>query len=87
MSSTTPIRVNLIFGNVTKEAYGKASKSERDAILLVTDDTRYVLRRKSGPVFGDNELEKLVGHKVECDGFIVGGTFLADRIEIVKSKD
>ena len=46
---------------------------------------RYVLRRKTGPVFGDTELTRYVGHEVECDGFMVGTTLLAERIEVVAS--
>ena len=41
------------------------------------------LRRKRGPAFGDSGLTQYVGHEVECDGFLVGKTFLAERIEIV----
>jgi len=42
-----------------------------------------VLRRKDGPSFGDRSLEKYVGKRVKCDGFIVGYTLLAERIEIL----
>jgi hypothetical protein len=70
-------------GRVTQGEYGKGSKSEREAIFLETAETRYVLRRKSGPVFGDPDLTKYVGQVVECDGFVVGTTLLAERIEAV----
>ena len=85
MGSTPPIRVTALHGRVTKGTYGTSSKSEREAVFIETSDTRYVLRRKTGPVFGDTELTRLVGHEVECDGFVVGTTLLAERIEIVES--
>ncbi|MEQ1844076.1 MAG: hypothetical protein ABL983_00695 [Nitrospira sp.] len=84
MSSTQPIRVTALHGRVTRGAYGKGSKSEREAVFIETPDARYVLRRKTGPVFGDTELMRYVGHEVECDGFMVGTTLLAERIEVVE---
>jgi len=83
MSATTPQRFNALQGRVALGAYGKGSKSEREAVFLETSAERYILRRKTGPVFGDTELEQYVGHQVECDGFVVGTTFLAERIQIV----
>lgn len=83
MSSQNPLRVTALRGRVTQGEYGKGSKSEREAVFLDTPETRYILRRKSGPVFGDTELTRYVGHQVECDGFVVGTTLLAERIEVV----
>jgi hypothetical protein len=84
MSYTNPIRINALRGRVTQGEYGKGSKSERDAVFIETPDARYILRRKTGPVFGDTALTQYVGHDVECDGFIVATTLLAERIEFVK---
>lgn len=84
MSSTNPVRVVALRGRVTQGEYGKGSKSEREAVFIETTSGRYILRRKTGPVFGDAELTRYVGHEVECDGFVVGTTLLAERIEIVK---
>jgi hypothetical protein len=53
-------------------------------VFLETAEARYILRRKTGPVFGDTELTRYVGHEVECDGFVVGTTLLAERIGVVK---
>jgi hypothetical protein len=84
MNSTTPVRVDAMRGRVTRGEYGKGSKSEREAVFIEASGTRYILRRKTGPVFGDTELMRFVGHEVECDGFIVGTTLLAERIETVE---
>jgi len=50
---------------------------------LETPDERLVLRRKGGPAFDERALEQFVGKHVSCDGYIVGYTLLAERIEIV----
>lgn len=84
MGSLPPRRVTALHGRVTLATYGKGSKSEREAVFIETPDARYVLRRKTGPVFGDTELARYVGHEIECDGFVVGTALLAERIEVVE---
>lgn len=79
-----PVAVKKLRGQVSQGEYGSGSKSERDAIFINTDGGRYLLRRKGGPVFADEELKRYVGHAVACDGFIVGTTLLADRIDLLK---
>jgi hypothetical protein len=83
MSSATPTRVTAMRGRITKGPYGKGSKSEREAVFIETVDARYILRRKSGPAFDDTKLMQYLGHEVECDGFLVGMTLLAERIDVV----
>jgi hypothetical protein len=83
MSSERPIRVTALRGRVTKGSYAKRSKSDREAVFIETTDERYILRRKTGPVFDDTKLTQFVGHEVECDGFLIGRTFLVERIEVV----
>ena len=57
MSSTQPVRVTAQRGWVSVSAlYGVGTKSERDAVFFETDDRRYLLRRKTGPAYGDNNL-------------------------------
>ena len=73
-------------GLVTRGPYAKGSKSQRRAVFLVTESGRYVLRRKTGPVFRDATLKRFVGHTVECDGFFVGTTLLADHIKVIKER-
>ncbi len=85
MSPSRPLRITALHGHVTQGIYGKGSKSEREALFFETaDNKRYVFRRKMGPVFGDAELKQYIGHKVVCEGFLIGSTFLAEKIEIVE---
>jgi len=83
MSSAQPIRVTSFRGRVTTGIYAKGSKSEHEAVFIETASGRYVLRRKTGHVFNDAELKQYIGHEVECDGFLIGATLLAERIEPV----
>jgi hypothetical protein len=83
MSSARPIRVTSLRGRVTTGIYAKGSKSEHEAMFIETANGRYVLRRKTGPVFNDAELKQYIGHEVECDGFLVGATLLAELIGLV----
>jgi hypothetical protein len=82
-SGDHPERVDGLAGTVVRGTFGKGSKSEREAIWLETDGRRLVLRRKDGPSFGDHALEKYLGKRVKCDGFVVGYTLLAERIEVL----
>lgn len=82
--SSSPERVDGLTGTVARGSFGKGSKSEREAIWLEADGRRLVLRRKGGPSFDDHSLEKYVGKTVKCDGFVVGYSLLAERIEILR---
>ena len=82
-SNDGPQRIEGLTGAVTRGPFGTGSKSEREAVWLETAEGRFVLRRKEGPTFDDRALEKYVGKRVKCDGFIVGYMLLAERIEIL----
>jgi hypothetical protein len=56
-------------GKVTKQLFGKGSKSESETIFLDTEEGQYVLRREGGNPFHDPELHKLVGKTIRCTGF------------------
>jgi hypothetical protein len=82
-SIDSPQRIDGVTGFVLRGPFGTGSKSEREAVWLETADRRFVLRRKDGPTFGDQALDRYVGKRVECDGFIVGYTLLAERIVVL----
>lgn len=65
-----------ISGIVIKETFGKGSKSERDAVMLDTGDSRFVLRRQTGNPFSDPVLDRLVGKTIRCEGNLTGYTFI-----------
>jgi hypothetical protein len=63
-------------GTVIKKPFALGSKSEHEAVCLVSDQGEFVLRRKGGNPFSDPELDKLVGKQIRCDGDIVGYTLI-----------
>jgi len=65
-------------GQVTKKPFAEGSKSEHDAVMLITKEGEYVLRRRGGNPFSDPELDKLVGDRIRCEGDLTGYTFLMD---------
>lgn len=83
-AALSPQRVTGLQGLVVCERVGVGSKSDRVAVLLKTDSTRFVLRRNGAHSFSDPELQRLVGKTVVVSGHIVAGnTLIADRIEPV----
>lgn len=83
-SDTVPRRVAALEGAVVRAPFGVGSKSEREAVWLETAEGRFVLRRKDGPTYDDHALDKYVGRRVSCDGFVVGYTLLAEQIRLVR---
>ena len=65
-------------GVVAHEARAPGSKSERVAVVLVTEERHYVLRRRGGHAFEDPELDALVGKRIELEGELHGYTLLMD---------
>jgi hypothetical protein len=77
------MELTIYSGSVVKQSFGVGSKSERDAILLITNDKEYVLRRQGGNAFFDPELEKLVGKQVRCTGVVTDYTLLVSDYTVV----
>jgi hypothetical protein len=67
-----------LLGKVVRKSVGSGSKSERMAVVLVTADAEYVLRRPGGNAFADPELDALVGSKIRATGTLHGFTFLLE---------
>ena len=55
-------------GLVVKKRFGAGSKSDREAVILETDDEDLVLRREGGNAFSDSKLDELVGHRIRGVG-------------------
>ena len=63
-------------GIVTHAVVSPGSKSERQAVVLDTDDQRYVLRRRGGNPFKDAVLDSLVGKRLRAVGDVHGSSFI-----------
>ncbi len=62
---------------MVKKPFGAGSKSEREAVYLVTGSgEEYVLRRQGGNPFQDPELDKLVGKTIVAEGKVTGYTLI-----------
>lgn len=82
MSNDEPRRVEGLSGTVDRAPFGAGSKSAREAVWVDTPQGRFVLRRKGGPTFDDKGLDRYVGKRITCSGFIVGYSLLAERIKV-----
>ena len=63
-------------GKVVRHQFGAGSKSEHMAVVLLTPDGPFKLRRPGGNPFVDQELEKLVGQDIIVDGEVHQGQLL-----------
>ncbi len=68
-------------GKVVRKRFAEGSKSEHDAVMLVTGDKEYKLRRQGGNPFFDPELEALVGRTISCQGLEHDYTFIMSECE------
>ncbi len=64
-------------GIVARKLVARGSKSEREAVVLVTPEGgEFILRRKGGHAFRDPQLDELVGTSITADGYVDGQTFI-----------
>ena len=71
-------------GSVVRKRVAAGSKSDRSAVVMIsdTDSREYILRRLGGNPFKDPELDKLVGHHLDCDGDLSGQTLIMKRYQV-----
>ena len=61
-------------GRVERRRVGRGSKSEHEAVVLVTEGGVYVLRRRGGHAFEDPTLDALAGKVLEFEGELLDNT-------------
>jgi hypothetical protein len=66
-------------GIVRRKPVAPGSKSEHDAVVLVTGDDELLLRRSGGNPFADPELDALVGRRLRCRGTLHGSTLILEE--------
>jgi hypothetical protein len=67
-------------GRVVRKRVSIGSKSEHDALVLVTSEgEEYQLRRQGGNPFRDPELDGLEGKSIECEGTVRSGQIIMTR--------
>ena len=62
-------------GMVTRSPIARGSKSERVAVMFVTSEGEFVLRRQGGHPLQDDTLDLLVGRKIAAEGHVNGQYF------------
>jgi len=67
-------------GRVVRKRLSIGSKSEHEALVLVTPDGQeYKLRRQEGNPFRDPELDVLEGKSIECEGILRNDQLIMTR--------
>ena len=75
-------------GKVVKQVFGPGSKSQHNAVMLITpDDKQLKLRRLGANPFQDETFEKLVGSEIRCTGTTRGSTLIVDNWEEVETDE
>jgi hypothetical protein len=74
-------------GKVARQPFSPGSKSEHEAVVLLTAQGPLKLRRPGGNPFSDPELDKLVGHEIVCDGVIHAGQLLMSHWDVVTTAE
>jgi hypothetical protein len=68
----------VVRGTVTRRRYAPGSKSEHDAVMIVTDEGEFRLRLLGGNPFRDPALDRFVGKRIEATGVIAGPSFIVE---------
>lgn len=69
----------IVRGIVARRPYATGSKSEHEAVMLITDQGEFRLRRKGGNPFHDPSLNNLVGRRIKAEGIVAGPAFILER--------
>jgi hypothetical protein len=72
---------DVLRGTVRQRRYAAGSKSEHDAVTLVTDDGEFRLQRKDANPFEDPGLREYVGKRVEAAGLIAGPSLIVEDLK------
>ena len=73
-------------GKVVHRQFGVGSKSEHQAVVLLTSEGPLKLCQAGGNPFHDPELEKLVGSEIVAEGELHQGQLLMTRWDVLSAK-
>ena len=73
-------------GTVTRQPFATGSKSEHEAVVLLTPEGPLKLRRAGGNPFVDPELERLVGQQIVCEGDVHSGQLMLRNWNVVSKE-
>ncbi len=70
-------------GAVQRKVIRRGTKSEHEALVLVTSQGEFKLRRVGGNPFHDETLDQLEGHSIRCTGELDGNEIFMSGWEVV----
>ena len=79
--NTGKLKEVQLSGKVVMKKTSEGSKSERNAVLLQTENKSYILRKLGGNPFKDASLEILAGKSITATGILDRNLFLAKEIK------
>jgi hypothetical protein len=78
---TEPVRMR---GRVARRTYAAGSKSERPAMMIITEDgAEYLLRRVGANPYADPELDTLDGALIEATGRLYRDVLLVEQYRLI----
>ncbi len=70
-------------GNVVRKRINRGSKSDQDAVVLISDATAFKLRRQGAPSIGDDDIRALVGKRIRATGIVSAGQLIMSEYAII----
>ena len=70
-------------GHVLRKRINRGSKSEQDAVVLISATTELKLRRQGEPSYGDDALSVLVGKRIRATGIVSAGQLIMSEYAVI----
>ena len=77
----------VLEGRVIHKRINVGSKSEHEAVVLVSPDGEFKLRRQGGHPFDDPDVHALVGTRIRAQGFVSAGQFIMEGYDVISSEE
>ena len=76
----------VLEGRVSQKRINIGSKSEHEAVVLVSQEGEFKLRRQGGHPFTDPDVLVLVGKRIRAEGFVSAGQFIMEACEVLSGE-
>ena len=73
----------VLEGRVIQKRINIGSKSEHEAVVLVSEDGEFKLRRQGGHPFADPDVQALIGSRIRAQGFVSAGQFIMEGYDVL----
>ncbi len=72
-------------GDVVQQRINRGSKSDQEAVVLLSDTTAFKLRRQGAASFADGDIRALVGKRIRATGIVSAGQLIMSKYTIIDS--